>query len=201
MRLIATSLAALALLSTPAFAQSTPTALGGGDGISGLVLGATAGNYCQLGQVNSTNVQATNATATTPTGNTSDVNLAINLQDVNDNIAPWSANITIPNSVCNHAYSLTVQSTYGGLHYVGSENGPTNFSTNVPYTVQATFGTGVSVNQSSTALQSRGVSSSNASAYAGSATIVLTGAQDTTKYLLQGSYSDVGVVTIGPRVS
>lgn len=199
MRLIASSLAALALLSTPAFAATTAT--GGNDGQSGLVLGATAGNYCLLGQVTTSNVSANNASVTTPTGNDSDVNLAINLQDVNDNVAAWSANITIPNSVCNHAYSLQVQSYNGGLRYLGSETGPANFSTSVAYNISATFGGNVNVSQTSTALTGAGISATSAQAYAGNATIVLTGSADTTKYLLQGTYSDVAAVTIGPRVS
>ncbi|WP_206239872.1 hypothetical protein [Novosphingobium terrae] len=200
MRLIASSMAVLALLSTPAFAATSTTPIGN-DGESILNLAASAQDYCRLGQVSSIS-GLTNATSSTLSGGqsgaNSDVALNVNLQDQNtDAVQAWGATINLPYSVCNHNFAISFTSTKGGLSYTGTQQASAGFTKLVPYGVSVSLGGATLAVTDKAIAPNQTFTSSSASPVYGSAVIQLTGLASSS-YLLSGAYSDVANVTITP---
>ncbi|MDQ2878643.1 MAG: hypothetical protein M3R41_06170 [Pseudomonadota bacterium] len=202
MKTILLSAVALSMVAaSPAFAAVNPDR----DGIGTYVITGSASNYCELGPVAGEGGQAAGLNTTVDASsngsygfNTSDATIHITqLQsDNNDHAKAWKASLNMRRSICNTAYTVTANSSNGGLQYQGQTTGGSNFATNLPYTVAVNFA-GTHGTASSTDAHGNDynlISSNNATA--GDFKLTFSDTADNSHYLLAGDYTDTVVVKL-----
>ena len=183
----------------------------GGDGVANWYIYGSAASYCTFGKTGTSDqFGGTNVTINTQSegasgnasynGHTSDGSIFINqLQGPNDRANGWSAFLQLPNSICNSSYTVTAQSTNGGLLNNASYGGDAAFTPKLDYQVQVGFAGHTSTNVNASNLVGSPQTLVNSTqANAGNFTMTFTSVSDT-HYLLAGNYTDNVLITLAPN--
>lgn len=185
---------AIALVTSPALAQTAGTAYA--DGIATYNLSASVSTFCKFG--------ATGNSANTPTGTVTsvdaangDATYALNIQNANDNtVTAASAAFNFSAAQCNTPFQVLATSTNGGLLNSASTSDAA-FTSKVGYQYAVNFDGLTSGNVAPTAGASVTIIDST-EARAGSARFFVTVPQSS-KLLLAGAYTDSILITLSPR--
>lgn len=197
--------AAVALIASPAAAQTWGTATYGNDGAAHWALQSNVADFCKLGSSPSA-IIATKSTVTPGDngrgGNTAnaDGTVAFNIQNPTTNTIQASyASVTYAQSQCNTTFNVTAESERGGL--TNSAFGSafdSAFTDQVRYDVRVDFGTGsgnkVGLVNTATLLSAQQPT-------AGDFKLSMYVAPNANKLLLAGQYTDFLKVTMAPVVS
>jgi hypothetical protein len=197
--------AAVALIASPAAAQSWSTATYGNDGAAHWLLESNVADFCKLGATPSA-IIATNSTVTpgdNDRGGTianGDGTVTFNIQNpTNNTIQASYASVTYAQSQCNTTFNVTAESENGGLTndaFGGAFDAA--FTDQVRYSVSVNFGSG-SGNQPN--LVGSATLLSGQQPTAGDFRINMHVAANGNRLLLAGQYSDFLKVTMAPVVS
>jgi hypothetical protein len=197
-RALLSAAALAATLASPAFAVSSYTYTADNDGIGTYPVAATVADFCKLGTVQST--AGTNSSIT-GSFNTGDANVAVNLQDSNDQAQAWSQSINIDNTICNRGFKVNLSSDGGSLHSnAQAPSGTTDFLQHVAYNVAVSFGGASSVSQPANHLGTSGQSIITGQPSVGTLQLQLNGSAVSGQYLLAGTYSDTLRLTLLPNI-
>jgi hypothetical protein len=179
---------------------SGPTSNGVGTSANYSISG-TAADFCQLDTADASNrAVGTNVTITT-TANSASGSVTIDkFQGPNDFSNAWFSHIDLSNSICNTNFSVTAQSTNGGLWNPTSANPGTQFTKLEDYSIKVAFGLN---GQNGTTLASAAKASpatliSNGDPAKGDFYFEFNGAANNSLALLAGTYSDTVVITMTP---
>ncbi len=197
--LIALMLATGSAVAAPSV-KASETPAGSGEYASNWDIRAAARDYCFFGSANARSAgTGANVTLNVLPGGMSDDGAVsgdasdglINVeqfQGPGDRQIAWSAHLTLPGSVCNTNFSVTVRSTNGGLH--NSQGSSTaKFTNRVDYRVAISFdGNSGAVNASSTREKATTVLN-GAPSSEGDFNIDFTSV-DTAQLLIAGQYRD-----------
>jgi len=197
------ALAATTIIAAPAFAANTPdyqTATYGHDGVGLYAVNATGQTFCRFGTDNH-GVNHNNGVVTTDGfggANEGDGTFTLDIQnDNNDTVQYASGAYALDNVVCNTPFTVTIQSTNGGLKSAATTSDPA-FAQLVPYSVNFSFdglgGTNHSISTSAMTL----INSNEARA--GSAALDIY-TQASSALVLQGGYNDTITLSMTPTIS
>lgn len=187
---------ALSVMAAPAMAE-TWKGKAYADGAATYDINAKAGEFCRFG-TNNNDAGLVNATASNRSISLAEGDRTFDLaiQDTSDNTVRYaSASFVFNHAVCNMPFTVTANSTNGGLKYGGDVTGSADFLTLVPYNFNMNFVTGSGDKAATVGTQT--LIDSN-TARAASATLRFwVNAQD--KLLLKGDYTDTVVVVMAPK--
>lgn len=196
--------AAVALIASPAAAQSWGSATYGNDGAAHWALQSTVADFCKLGttttvnQGNSTVTPGTNGRGGSAANNDGTITFSIQNPTTNT-IQASAAAVTYAQSQCNTTFNVTAESERDGLRNTAfGSNFGSAFTDQVRYNVTALFGgaSGYKGNLSGTATLL-----ANQAPAAGNFEIRVAVPADANRLLLAGQYTDFLKVTMAPVVS
>ena len=137
----------------------------------------------------------------TQNGGTTDGTIRINqLQGPNDRANDWAAFVTVPNSICNSPYTVSVRSANAGLTYTGTPSTNAAFANKLVYQISVNFEGKVGV--TSTNAMTPGVDKQLVTSPDGSVGVFridFRGYGDA-RYLLAGTYQDNVLITLSANV-
>lgn len=199
--------AAVALIASPAAAQSTwGNATYGNDGAAHWALNSTVDDFCKLGT--SVSVRAGNSTVTPGdngrggTSDNGDGTITFNIQNPATNtIQASAAAMVYGQSQCNTTFNVTAESERDGLRNTAfGGNFDTAFTDQVRYNVTALFGEAQSGSGFQSALSGTATLLANQRPAAGDFEIRVAVPANANRLLLAGQYTDFLKVTMTPVV-
>ncbi len=199
MKTILLSAAALAAtVASPAFAADGYSYGSNNDGIGTYPVSANVSDFCKLGTVSASAGNHTKIDGSFATG---DANVQVDLQDSNDQAQAWNQTLSIDNSICNRAFKISLTSDNGSMKNstTGRGHGVGNFIQALQYSIAVSFG-GKTATVAASDVGNLGKSLLTGDPSVGSLTIALSGAANTTGYLLAGNYSDTLRMTLQPNI-
>jgi hypothetical protein len=202
-----TLLAAVAALAIAGTANAAPSSYAtqtyGQDAQAWWLLNSTVDTFCKLGAQGGTVTGLTNASGqfgANGQGGTvaeADGTITFDIQnDTNNTIKAAAATVSVPFSQCNRRFDITVNSLNGGLRNSANTTTDTDFTNDVDYDVAINFD-GVTGNAQNVAAGTTPVVPAT-QATAGTFSFTVDVDADTSKLLLQGTYSDFLKVVMAP---
>ena len=201
--------AGVALISSPAAAESWGNQSYGQDAVAVWGLNAPVTNFCRLNANGGTQSDRVGATFTAGSfgggGSAAEADGQWNLdiQDAATNTVKLSGGaVTYSNSQCNTPFQITARSERGGLYNGKQFEAGSAFINNVDYRVDVKFGSGSTAVQTITGGAPQTVNLiSNQLATSGDFRIGIVVPANPNALLLQGSYTDRLTVTMTPTIS